>query len=287
MMQTFSSSNLAITLIAGIGRLDFQEKLTQSLKQQLRVDAGLILLYRRDSQPRILFNDWCTARGLSDIQNYLNGPYRHDPFYQLAADNEGDGLYRLGQIAPDDFAQSSYYRDYYRHCGLMDEFNYLITLDRHTKIAISLCRTNGSTMFSEDEVDLLRGISPVVEAAVVRHWRDLRPEQVDDDASKLKNVLAQAIGSFGKSLLTDRECEVAQLVLRGYSLKGAAEILGISPATVKLHRRNLYAKVDVNSQAELFSLFIDAVSSATNHYEDPLAGYVSRRSALTGSLIPT
>ena len=287
MMQSFSSSQLAISLIAAMGRLDFQEKLTQSLKEQLRIDAGLILLVRKGSQPRVLFNDWRTARGLSDIQAYLNGSYRQDPFYQLATDDERDGLYRLNQIAPDSFTQGAYYRDYYRHCGLMDEFNYLITLDHRTKVAISLCRSQDSSMFNPEEVELLRSISPVVEAAVVRHWRDLRPELIDADAGMLKSVLARAIGSFGKTILTERECQVAQLVLRGYSLKGAAEVLGISPATVKLHRRNIYSKLDVNSQAELFSLFIDAVSSASNHYEDPLASYVSRRGMLTGTLMPT
>jgi DNA-binding CsgD family transcriptional regulator len=287
MKQSYSSSQMAISLIAAMGRLDFQERLTQSLKEQLRIDAGLILLVRKGSQPRVLFNDWRTARGLSDIQAYLNGSYRQDPFYHLATDDERDGLYRLNQIAPDSFTQGAYYRDYYRHCGLMDEFNYLITLDHQTKVAISLCRSQDSSMFNPEEVELLRSISPVVEAAVVRHWRDLRPELLDADAGMLKSVLARAIGSFGKSILTERECQVAQLVLRGYSLKGAAELLGISPATVKLHRRNIYSKLDVNSQAELFSLFIDAVSSASNHYEDPLASYVSRRGMLTGTLMPT
>ena len=51
MMQSFSSSQLAISLIAAMGRLDFQEKLTQSLKEQLRIDAGLILLVRKGWPP--------------------------------------------------------------------------------------------------------------------------------------------------------------------------------------------------------------------------------------------
>ena len=278
-------NGLAVSLISGIGRLDFQERLTQSLKQELTVEAGLILLYRKNSTPRILFNDWSTHRGLSDIQAYLDGPYRQDPFYQLVSDNEGDGLYRLSQLAPEGFPQSSYYRDYYRHTGLMDEFNYIVSLDSQTKVAICLYRTHANPMFSNDEAALLKSISPVVEAAVIRHWRDLRPELVDSDGGILQKALGQGISNFGRSLLTDRECEVAQLVLRGYSLKGAADKLNISPATVKLHRRNLYAKLDVNSQTELFSLFIDAVSSAKNHYEDPLAGYGTRRSTLTGALL--
>ena len=48
---------------------------------------------------------------------------------------------------------------------------------------------------------------------------------------------------FGSSVLTERECEIARLILRGYSLKGAAEKLSISQTTVKLHRSNLYRKM--------------------------------------------
>ena len=34
-------------------------------------------------------------------------------------------------------------------------------------------------------------------------------------------------------------------------------ILGISPGTVRIHRRNIYAKLRINSQGELFSKFIE------------------------------
>lgn len=284
-MQSPAVNDLAVSLISGIGRLDFQEHITRSLKQHLCVDAGLILLYRKGAPPKILFNDWQTHRGLRDIQHYLEGPYRLDPFYQLVLDNGDDGLYRLSRIAPNAFDRTPYYRDYYRHCGLTDEFNYLISLDSQTKVAISLCRNRSNPEFSGEDELLLESVSPMLRTAVLRHWRDLRPETLDASGSFLQGALAQAIERFGRSILTDRECEVAQLILRGYSLKGAAVRLGISPATVKLHRRNLYAKLDVTSQTSMFSLFIDAVSSAKNLYEDPLAGYLERRVQLTGDLL--
>jgi len=63
-------------------------------------------------------------------------------------------------------------------------------------------------------------------------------------------------------VLTPRECEVVKLVLRGYSTKSVSQSLGISPGTVKVHRENIYAKLAVSSQAELFNLFIASVSTA-------------------------
>lgn len=48
-------------------------------------------------------------------------------------------------------------------------------------------------------------------------------------------------------------------MLRGFSSKAMAERLKISPDTVKVYRRHLYAKLDISSQQELFSLFIQSL----------------------------
>ncbi len=38
-----------------------------------------------------------------------------------------------------------------------------------------------------------------------------------------------------------------------------AERLAISPETIKVHRRHLYNKLDISSQPELFSLFLQSL----------------------------
>ena len=58
------------------------------------------------------------------------------------------------------------------------------------------------------------------------------------------------------SALTERETQVAVLLLAGHSTKSIAARLSISPETVKVHRRNLYEKLAVSSQAEIFALFM-------------------------------
>ncbi|OCP05711.1 MULTISPECIES: helix-turn-helix transcriptional regulator [unclassified Ensifer] len=277
--QPSGMGDLALSLMTSVGCSDFQDRMAETLKRHIAIDAGLMLLYRRGAAPKILFNDWRTDKGLSDIRAYLQGPYQMDPFYRLALDNGDDGLYRLKQIDPS-YDRSQYYRDYYRHSGLHDEFNVFISLDADTKVAISLARRHSHAAFSAEDQDFLQTAAPLLSMAVLRHYRDLRPESLGDEGSPLQSALAQAIRNFGRSLLTDRECQVGQMILRGYSVKGAAEKLGISPATVKLHRRNLYAKLDITSQTALFSLFIDSVSSARNAFEDPLATYLAPGGAL-------
>ena len=55
--QTTTIADLAMALLEGIGRLDFQERIMDALKQQVAFDASLVLLYRRECRPTVLFNE--------------------------------------------------------------------------------------------------------------------------------------------------------------------------------------------------------------------------------------
>lgn len=59
-----------------------------------------------------------------------------------------------------------------------------------------------------------------------------------------------------KTLFTDREREIADLMARGLSGKEIAEHLNISPATVNNHTRNMRDKLYVNKNTELILAYI-------------------------------
>lgn len=80
-----------------------------------------------------------------------------------------------------------------------------------------------------------------------------------------------AMAHFGTSRLSDREAEVARLILRGHSSKEIARILGNSPETVKVFRKRIHTKLGLATSAELFSLFLSALCAAPHGTEeDPL-----------------
>lgn len=54
--------------------------------------------------------------------------------------------------------------------------------------------------------------------------------------------------------LTDREIDVAVLLLAGYNATDIASILGVSVNTAKTHLKNLYAKTSVHGRRELIAL---------------------------------
>jgi DNA-binding CsgD family transcriptional regulator len=49
-------------------------------------------------------------------------------------------------------------------------------------------------------------------------------------------------------------------MLSGYSPEVSGEKLGIALKTVRWHHKNIYKKLDVGSQTDVFSLFINAMS---------------------------
>jgi DNA-binding CsgD family transcriptional regulator len=71
-----------------------------------------------------------------------------------------------------------------------------------------------------------------------------------------------ALAQFGTSRLSDREAEVARLILQGHSSKVIARMLGNSPETVKVFRKRIHTKLGLASSAELFSLFLAALCAA-------------------------
>lgn len=60
----------------------------------------------------------------------------------------------------------------------------------------------------------------------------------------------------GLERLTPREREIVTFTLKGYSSEATGQILEISTGTVRIHRRNIYTKLGISSQRELFARFL-------------------------------
>ena len=116
-------------------------------------------------------------------------------------------------------------------------------------------------MFTKTELDRLRLIESIVQAAMGNIWRRWAAAHAASEGDGgLHRRLTRCFDNFGEGSLTDREREITQLLLRGHSAKSVARELRIAPGTVMVHKRNLFAKLGITSQNELFSRFIDELS---------------------------
>jgi DNA-binding NarL/FixJ family response regulator len=80
-------------------------------------------------------------------------------------------------------------------------------------------------------------------AAVEARSRRSQQASIADDSTILRETLERT--------LTDRELEVITLMGRGLVTKDIAKQLGLSPATVSVHRANIMEKLDLHNAAAL------------------------------------
>jgi DNA-binding CsgD family transcriptional regulator len=99
----------------------------------------------------------------------------------------------------------------------------------------------------------LSPVIPFLAASVRRYWRHARLMHVSNAPQARADA---AVPAVGRNLLSPRERELAHLLLRGHSTASVGLRLGISTTTVKTHRKNLYSKLGIATQAEFFSLFL-------------------------------
>ena len=69
-------------------------------------------------------------------------------------------------------------------------------------------------------------------------------------------MIENTVSTLFSQRITPRETQVVAQVLEGHSSDSIAKNLGISVGTVRIHRRNIYAKLRISSQQELFSIFL-------------------------------
>ena len=268
------------TVISELTSDDFFPTLISELTNSIPIDYPQVWLYRRDITPKALYFKISETQKTAQIDTYIEGSYELDPFYLAAINNQQtEGFYRLTELSERGFQQSDYYRSYYAQCDTADEIAFLIDLDSGASISISLMRKHSSPRFSEQELEFFRAIEPTIRALCVQHAKvtNIAQRTVDSSfvAPGFEKSINQAFDLFGRSLLTGREKDVLGLTLQGCSTDVAAEKLNISIETLRRHRKNIYKKLDVNSQAELFSLFINSLSCFERApTKDPLELYM-------------
>ncbi len=261
--------------ISEMGADGFFPSLCAAFTRMPEIIDPLVVYYPEHAHPQALYYT-CTTKGeyFRQVESYINGAYVLDPFYQASIKGKS-GAFRLSDVAPDNFKKTEYFRIYYRTLNFTDELNYIQTLPEGGHVHLSLGHISKKLRFSIQTVRVLKALGPLVNALVLKHWNLITSAQPGDSALDIQQTLQQALQSFGSSILTRREQAVLQLVLHGHSSNSIAQRLEIALATVKLHRKHIYQKLDIGSQAELFYLFIDSLGCASlAGTDDPLKTYM-------------
>jgi DNA-binding CsgD family transcriptional regulator len=252
--------NLAETRLADaivrIGRDGFEAVLWDLFLAVAQPDNLIILAYRDAGPPLVLYRRFGSPQVFAELdRTYIAGAFRLDPYYDLHRQRAPDGTYRLRDIAPDAFHRSRYFIEYYDQTTLTDEITFVVWPAPGVSLNLCLGRdaTSGRT-FGAAEMEVCQRLGPVIAALARAHWRDIAESAgpAEDTAA----VLARSAERQHGIALSPRQAEVALLILRGHSTVSISLRLGLSPQTVKVFRKQLYARCRISSQAELFALML-------------------------------
>jgi DNA-binding CsgD family transcriptional regulator len=256
-------------IIEGVDRDDLPARLIKALRHIVPFELAIILVYRGRSRPIIVYDNFCDAQAKRGLANYANMTYVLNPFYLAHLRGVVPGVYRISDLAPDGFFESEAYktqkitRSRNEEIGYitddwprdMEELNIGVRLADRVTAEIALHRPVSAGGFSEVHKVLLAELQPVFAAAFSKYWAVRR----GGAARSTDTRVDEAFDNFGRGVLTERERQTMQLVLRGHSSKSISCNLEISVTTVKTYRKRAYAKLGICSQSQLLSLFIGSL----------------------------
>ncbi|WP_298851994.1 LuxR C-terminal-related transcriptional regulator [uncultured Ruegeria sp.] len=256
---------LFASMISLIGSDRFFDGLASILGEALPFKWVHIFQYSKDTAPVALSNhprDVAYKRG---FENYLNFTYVINPTYRAFQHGANSGVFLISDFIPEGYDDIIGSTDFeiriedsesigYRTPGWpknMTEFIVLINLPNGTAIDFTFLTEMDGTLHKDHE-KRLQDCFPILDAVMNKQF-EICPQSFEHHARPGQEERFQ---DFGGDALTDREREVVQLILVGHNSNSIALKLCVSLSTVKTHRRNIYSKLQISSQAELFSLFL-------------------------------
>lgn len=262
-------------ILAVLDSPHFDRVVFQAISRLVQIDFTVAFAYRGRVRPLIL---GCTVEELHRrrimLDDYVSGPYLLDPFFHAALSGTNSGCHPLISFAPDHFRQSEYYQKHYDRTQIGEEIGFFFELPDHVTGVLSVLRWRQHSSISRPEFSILQAIEPSLRAILIKRWSDAtkrmdKPRRTEDERGALGNEFFNDFKSFGGSQLSLREHQIVSLILQGHSTESIARQLDLSPGTVKVHRRNVYRKLGISSQAELFAAFLESMrereSERTTH----------------------
>ncbi|MDC0329120.1 helix-turn-helix transcriptional regulator [bacterium] len=256
--------------IDAIGKDRLPALLIKLIKFRIKIDAAILIIYRPKSKPVLLSSTFKEKRAKLGLSNYINDTYVLNPAYLSFKKGETRGITKITEISGKDSIKSAHYTNYKIKEARDEDLGFLtegwperleeisILFDLPNKemgeLAIFKKKISG---FNKTDLNTLQILEPLIYSILKNHWTTTRDNTIFKNTRANQNKRYE---NFGEKILSPREIEVAQLIFEGHSGNSIAANLDIAITTVKSHRKNMYKKLGIGSQQELFSRYIDSIS---------------------------
>lgn len=185
------------------------------------------------------------------------GVYRTDTTFSTARRRAYPDHLLMGHWSAADIHPLHRDQIYIRH-GLRERVSLFSVDAKGDLLAINLYRHDHQPAYTTAELTDLRALAHVISACVRRH---IRWQHADEVPATGEVPLRQRLRALCPAL-TQREIEVCERLLRGYSHDGVAADLGVSLATVKTYRNRAFTRLGIRFRSELFALVFNTQPQA-------------------------
>ena len=244
-------------LINGLNQPDFWPRLVLTVGELVPFDNWVAMVYCPHGSPIVLADMPAEDEEAERLfHEYLDGVYLLDPFYRASLEWQQPTVSRLDDVAPDCFHLTDYYQRYFKLNVVADEVQFSLPVPEIGVVSLSV---GTKRRFTLAEYEIFSLIQPWVSALIQQRLG----YDLDIDNAPVRSAerftgkdLSASCLHWNGTVLTARESDVGRLMLSGYSTKAIAQKLKIAVETVRVHKKHIYTKLEINSQSELFSIFL-------------------------------
>lgn len=255
-------AKMLATLINAVGTDQLGAAMDSALRGLSGFDMSCGYLFRFNHAPILIHNGYNKSVPEKTLNAYIRGGYLLDPFYVACINNHPAGVWRMSDLAPDSFFSSGFAlsRDLHpcvssEHGAQVEEIGFIIPVRPRIAIVFSLMRNLKNGAFLASEMKALETLAPVIGSLLELHCR-LKHSEFYKDSECTDARSEDAFVHILQGQLTETQRYIAKLILQGHSNTSIAAVLSISEGTVKVHKHNIYQRLDISTNAELFRRFI-------------------------------
>ena len=255
------------TVVRALGSGTFQPQLMAWLNVVIPVDHCVVFTYSEEGEAGHLFTHTQMApqRAEDLARDYVERFYRQDPNYVTAQDM-GDA--EFAQLTRRDLQEDydpAYTNHFFDRNELIDKASSVGRIE-DGQVCCNFYRMAGSGTYSDDDLAALDALLPLATALVSSHYALAKARGLVALDNGSDNIINQSIvhtiiskSSPPFDVLTDRERQVCERILLGYTSTGIGLDLDIAPTSVVTYRKRAYEKLGISSQNELFALCLRAM----------------------------
>lgn len=250
------------SVVRALGTDEFEAALMSLLSDVVPVDHCAIFTYSEHGQAGHLFTHSRMPPHEAErlARDYVERFHDQDPNFATIKDLKDTDYYGFSHRDLNADYDPAYQNHFFDRSGLIDKASSIGRIE-DGQVYCNFYRMSGSSPYSEKDWAALKDLLPLATALVVAHYDAAKARglaHLDNGSERIvrKSIVHNIISRDAEPFisLTDRERQVCERILLGYTTTGIGLDLNIAPSSVATYRKRAYSKLAISSQSELFAL---------------------------------